>query len=402
MLDKVVSWDRESPSSFVYEDHRSRVLGRKDYGSNLVVPIGGVAMKVYGGPRSFFCYQSLPGLIPMYFVIDGSTIHCSHSMFAMRELVAERGLKIKDIMQCKEGVAYHFSGKGLRRYVVDTWNWHLHTTLTLEKAGDRLLELLVQAAEPLKGKKVLTLISGGTDGILTAYALKLAGVEQHCVCVGRTEEDFDPKFARKYAEKLGLSYEMLTLPESNEDLQALLEDALRSIEMADFSNVLMGMCNVMIAQWAKERGFEAVANADLADVILGNDILTTGVFNKKHDRQGTAKQWAEYRISDQLRTLPTSLQIFKAFEFNDLPVYQLFGDREVIEFMLGLSMEVTPSQHIKPLYYEILNRALPENSWGETGKKVGYYTGSGIGAIRLENPVLKDSNIRSTFQSICP
>ena len=402
MLENIVSWDRENPSSFVYEDHRSRVLGRKDYGANLVVPIKGVAMKVYGGPRSFFCYQSLPGMIPLYFVIDGNTIHCSHSLFAMRELVGQRGLKIKDIMQCKEGVAYHFSAKGLRRYVVDTWDWHLHTAQPIDKAGDRLLELLVQAAEPLKGKKVLTLISGGTDGILTAYALKLAGVEQHCVCVGRTEEDFDPKFARKYAEQLGLSYEMLSLPESNEDLQELLEDALRAIEMADFSNVLMGMCNVMIAQWAKERGFEAVANADLADVILGNDILTTGSFNKKHEGQGTAKQWAEYRVNDQLRTLPTNLQIFKAFEFNDLPVYQLFGDREVIEFMLGLSMEVTPSKHIKPLYYEILNRVLPENSWGDTGKKVGYYTGSGIGSIRLENPVLKDANIRSTFQSICP
>lgn len=399
----LISWDRANPTTVSIEYHRSEVQA-KDFGANLVVPIEGVACKIFGGSRSFFAYHSCPGMISLYYMLEGSIIHVSQSISTMRRYAASKGLKVKDIHPCKEGVAYHWSAKGLRRYVVDKLEYEMRGHIPLKKAADQLLELLIQACAPLKGRRVLTPISGGTDGILTAYALQQAGVEQHCVCIGRTEDDFDPKWAATYAAKLGLSYEMLHLPSDDEGLQRLLESGLEAFEMADFSNVLMGMCNVMMAEYAKAGGYEAVVNADLADVILGNDMLTYGSFKKKADdgKEPLSKHWADYRIERCLHVLPTNVQIFRAFEFNDVPVFQLFAARPVIKHVLGLNFDCTPYDGTKPLYYEILNRVLPENSWGETGKKVGYYTGSGIGKIRLDNPVLKDANIRETFHRVCP
>lgn len=395
----VHSWDVNAPTQFLFEEHDSAIQDTRDFGGGLVIPIGGVAYKIWGGQRSFFLYQSCPGMIPLYYVYDKQVIHFSQSMLAMRKHVQTLGLKIKDIHQAKEGVAYHVSQKGLRRYVVDTIRYDYQPQPNMEKAGTRLFELLVEAAQFLKGKRVVTLISGGTDGILTALALKEAGVEQKCICVGRTEEDFDPKFARSYAEQLGLDYEFMSLPETDDELVQLLARTLTAIEMVDFSNVLMGMCNQMIAEYAKAGGYEWVANADLADVVLGNDIFTFGSFNKDTPKP-TPAAWAKCRIEGQLKTLPTNLQIYKAFNFNGVRCAQLFADRKVIEFLLGQSLEITPPAHVKPVYYEILNRHLTDGSWLDKGKKVGYYTGSGIGKIRLDNPVLSDENIRKVYSSI--
>jgi asparagine synthetase B (glutamine-hydrolysing) len=398
-MQDVKQWDINNPTEFVYEDHYSRIREVRDFGGRLVLPIGGVAYKVCGGKRSFYLYHSAPGLIPLYFILRDDIIYFSMSMLAMRQKADEIGARVKDIQQAKEGIAYHLSQKGLKRYLVDPIKPATYQNISLDKAADALLKKLVDAAEPYKGQKVLTPISGGTDGTLTALALKAAGVEQLCVCVGRTEEDFDPKFARTYAEQLGLNYAFLTLPEDDAGLQALLERTLGLIEQTDFSNVLMGMCNVLLADYAKAHGCTHILNADLADVVLGNDIFTYGKFNKDTEKPSAAK-WAQYRISEQLRTLPTNLMIFKAAAFAGLRVGQLFADREVIEFLLSLSLECTPPNGKKPLYYAVLNKHLNNGSWVESGKKVGFYTGAGIGKIRLENPILQDENIRKTFKKV--
>lgn len=394
------SWSIHAPTPFLHEEHDSYVVEHRNFGGGLIVPIGGVAIKIWGGTRSFFLYQSCPGMIPLYFTYAAGVIHFSQSLWAMRSHVKKAGLKIKDIHSAKEGVAYHVSQRGLRRYVVDPIKYELNPSPTIEKAGTKLLSKLVDAAKFMEGRgKVLTLISGGTDGILSALALREAGIDQLCVCIGRTEEDFDPMYARSYAKQLGLEYQFMSLPADDAGLENLLTRSLHAIEMADFSNVLMGMCNQMIAEYARDNGFGWVINADIADVVLGNDIFTFGSFKKDYP-EPTPKQWAEKRITTQLKTLPTNIQIYKAFNFNGVRVAQLFADRRVIEFLLGQTLDMTPPEHKKPLYYEILDRYLGDGSWVGTGKKVGYYTGSGIGKIRLDNPVLSDDNIRSIFTKL--
>jgi hypothetical protein len=399
MIKHVVTWTLDKPESFVFEERFSSGIVEKDYGGNLVIPINGSAYKVKGGPRSFYCYQSMPGVIPLYYMIFGGAIYVSQSMLAMRTQAHAMGLPVKAIMACKEGIAYHFSAKGLRRYVVDTITPETKTSLSLKQAGDELFVQLIAAAEFFKGTTVVTPISGGTDGILTALALKEAGVTQKCVCVGRTEDDFDPKFARKYADQLGLDYTFLPLPETDEDLEQLLKDTLPLIEMSDFSNVLMGMCNYGIAQWAKSKGAEYVLTADLADVVVGQDLLTYAKFNRDTEVP-TSTKWSQWRMINGMRNLPNNMMVYKIFAQNDLKPAQLFHHRGVIQLLLGLSLEVTPPNGRKPVYYEILDRYIGDGSWRDGGKKVGFYTGSTIGKIRLENPILSDQNIRKVYSTI--
>jgi hypothetical protein len=167
--------------------------------------------------------------------------------------------------------------------------------------------------------------------------------------------------------------------------------------MTDYSNVLMGMCNRVVARFAEGIGAEWIAAADLADVVLGNDIMTTGKFLKAEDYP-TSQKWSKYRIDHQLYTLPNNLMVYKVFQ--PLRTTDLFVNRDVLEFLLGLSLEVTPVETSKPLYYALLDRYVSGGSWHDKAKKVGFYTGAGIGKIRLENPILQDDNIRATMAGL--
>jgi hypothetical protein len=397
----VESWDLEHPNQLLYEEHDGFVAEpAKDYGANLIVPIGGVAWKIWGGTRSFFLYHSCPGTTPIYFFQIGRVVYFSQSLIAIRAKAAELGQRVKDITQAKEGIAYHWSVKGMRRYVVDTIKVN-YESMTLTKAGEKFLDLMVQAAGFWKGEKVLTTVSGGTDGILTALALKLAGVDQHCVCVGRSEEDFDPMHARKYCEQLDLPYTFIQLPDENDDeaLEALLTRALKSIELTDFSNVLMGMCNTLVGDFAAAINCNWVLTADIADVVLGQDLLSWGSFNKEHPNASGPK-WAEYRNKNLLRTLPNNLMVYKVFNFVGLRTGQVFLDRRVLEFLLSLPLDCTPTNGKKPVYYQALKGYITDGSWEASGKKVGFYTGSGIGKTRLDNPILSDTNIRRIYNSL--
>ncbi|KVR21640.1 hypothetical protein WK13_34445 [Burkholderia ubonensis] len=401
MQKDVLSWSVASPTDFHIEECYSAIRERKNFGAGLIVPRGGVAMKIYGGSRSFYCYQSAPGMIPLYYLHREGEIHVSQSYLSMKRFAKANGFKIKDIVQCKEGIGYHLSAKGLRRYVLDVIGrvsgWE---KASMDECANELLKRLVDAAMFLKietERPVVTTISGGSDGLLTALALKLAGVKQVCVCVGRSEDDFDPSYARKYAEQLGLDYRFLPLPSDDEGLSALLRATLERIEMTDYSNVLMGMCNMVVAQFAESIGAEWVAAADLADVVLGNDIMTTGKFLKEV-AEPTALKWARYRMDHQLYTLPNNLMVYKVFD--PLRTSDLFVNRDVLEFLLGLSLEVTPPETRKPLYYHLLDRYVTGGSWHDQKKKVGFYTGAGIGKIRLENPILQDENIRAVMATI--
>jgi asparagine synthetase B (glutamine-hydrolysing) len=401
LLPHVQSWSVSNPTEFHIEQWNTVIRDHHNFGGGMVLPIGGAAQKIMGGTRSCYAYQSAPGTIPLYLIVAKDEMHISNSYLEMRRFVnGHPTFKIKDIQTAKEGIAYHLSAKGLRRYVVDELRYEYTPKFNLKGAGDALLEALKAAAEPLRGRKVLTPISGGTDGLITALAIKEAGIDQICVCVGRTEEDFDPKYARKYAEQLGLDYRFLPLDLSTDEaITDLLYRTLTHIEMTDFSNVLMGMCNTLIAEYALAQGCDIVLTADLADVILGNDIMSVGKF-RQDTPHATAPKWAEYRIKSGLRNLPNNFEIWKAFNFAGIETTQLFNDRNVIELILGMPLEVTPVETKKPLYYEVLDRYVSGGSWHESKKKVGFYTGSGIGKIRLENPLLSDENIRKVFASL--
>ena len=160
-----------------------------------------------------------------------------------------------------------------------------------------------------------------------------------------------------------------------------------------------GICNTLIAAWAKSKGCAAVITADIADVALGQDLLSWGSFNKHHPN-GNSPAWSDFRLKGGLRTLPNNLMVFECFNFAGIRTGQLFLDRDVLEFLLSLSLEVTPANGKKPIYYEALKPYITGGSWEESGRKVGFYTGSSIGKIRLENPVLQDAAIKAAYARV--
>ena len=396
-------WSSHKPSLFEIRNKHSSV----DYeskGAGISIPKIGVELTLIGQRTRCYFHISPPGLDSLYYVVVGTTIYFSTYLLKLHKLSA--GHKVE---QVRDGILYLFDGKSLRKFkgqllVIPKKNNHEPSV-----AADKLWSLLKEAASDilkLEGTDskaiVCTSISGGTDGILTALALQAAGINQVCVCVGRTVEDFDPKNAKLYAAHFNLPYKFLPLPKETSELQSLLSRTLESIEQVDFSNVLMGMCNVLVRDFAESQGINIFFNADFADVILGNDILTVGMYKKNRKNAGlevTQESWAEYRLTTVLHMLPTNIQIAKVFSQGTNKVHQLFTHPKVLDYLLACPLVSTPVSRDKILYKLILSKLSDTVAWSFK-KKIGFYTGAGIGKIRLENSVLSDENIRTTFNDI--
>jgi asparagine synthetase B (glutamine-hydrolysing) len=390
-------WDWQHPTQFRYHDSHTSVQGRKEIGPNLSVDAGAVSMEIFGGVRRLYMHISPPGWHSMYYVIKDSIIHFDESGWALR-----RKLSRCTPVHVLDGIVYVFTNKGLARYRGDAIQLPEITNHTVDEFWKLFLDCTAEIYKGIGSPLVLTTISGGTDGIMTALALKEIGAQQVCVCVGRTEQDFDPKYAAQYAWQLHLDYVFLPLPKIDIELYDLLQRAVRSIEMKDYSNVLMGMCNQWVCDYAKAHSIKYVFCADFADVILGNDMLTYGRFHKKQPG-GTPEQWAAWRLRTGLHLLPNNMEVARVFRANEIDFRQVFYHPKIIQFLLSCNFTLTPASNNKVLYKTILDRYIKNASWNAGGKaKIGYYTGSGLGAIRLKNPILQEPSIRSVYSEFLP
>lgn len=393
-----VAWDADKPSIFTVEDRCSTVEDTS-IGGGVVIPSRGVSMKVVGGRTKCYTHISPPGMHPLYYVIVGRKI-----VFNSYRIPLHHQFPKAKVEQVMDGVVYVFDGT-MKKYKGQAIQIPPCPDNPAKRTSKAFLKVLLSAADDVYSTigrpPVVTSISGGTDGILTAFILKEIGAVQHCVCVGRDEEDFDPKNAREYASSLGLDYSFIPLPSTDGDLSTLLEETLRSIEQSDFSNVLMGMCNVLVRRFGETAGITSYFNADFADVILGNDILTIGQYRKSRVTAGlpvTQESWAEFRVKSGLHSLPTNMQISKVFSKRG-DYRQVFYHPDVVDFLLSSPLAFVPAGRDKVLYKAILEDASPRTKW-DFYKKIGYYTGSGIGKLRLGNDILSDSNIREVLSSI--
>jgi hypothetical protein len=69
-------------------------------------------------------------------------------------------------------------------------------------------------------------------------------------------------------------------------------------------------------------------------------------------------------------------------------------------YAFNLPLEFAPAAMDKPLLYGMMDRHLPVNAAWHVEKKIGFYTGAGIGKVRLKNPILQDPNIREVFKRV--
>lgn len=402
-----IEWLLKKPSKVEHvellsADARLETLPSRD-GVSLYVVKGGAGYFVKGGLLGISWGQSVIGAIPLYHLETKDGVYISDNLKSLYIQCKMRRLPKSGVVLCQTGETYYYcvKTKKVKTVKADVLRYTGTLDIDLPEAAKKTLEVLVKSAEYYKGKKVVTTISAGTDGLLTALALKLAGVEQYCVCVGVDETYFDPSHARGYAEEIGLNYTFLSVPTDQEELQRLLTTCISSIEMHEYTNTLMGICNTMVAEYAKSIGADIVFCADIADMILGNDLQSAGRFKKQYtEEQRTSENWANFRIKNHIKVMPNNLQVYKAYNQQGIPCTQLWYNQPVLDYILQLPLECTPISRKKVLYYSILEKYVSNPSWGANGKKIGYYTGAGIGKLREKNATLSDENMRNTYKTV--
>jgi asparagine synthetase B (glutamine-hydrolysing) len=396
------TWCASKPTFFDLSEVQTH-CNQLQLGGGVKIDINGVALNLVGTRRRVFIHQTKPGAYSLYFGIHNDKLVVDTYALLVK---AKLPLKTK-IVQVQPGVLYVFDGKQLRLFKGEPERIPtIQTHLTLEKAGERLYQTLCAATEDMYNRigrpTVVTTLSAGTDSVLVTLALREIKATFHAVCVGDEKKDFDPLWAKKYAIQLGIPLLVIPLPPTDALLTDLLTHTIRTIEMSDMSNVMMGMCSTMIRILAKELGCEYVFHGHFADDIIGNEIITTGGYNKRCKGSGIepcSESWRDERYMDCTKINPNDSQIDKVSRANFMSWRTPFYHPEVIDFLLSCPINLFSFAHKKPIYYAALKGKITYPAW-ESHHKVGYYTGSGIGLLRRNNPILGDLNMRAILKSI--
>lgn len=308
--------------------------------------------------------------------------------------------------QCVSSTLYHYDGETITEHPLPRLDKpSIQYGVSLQDSADQFYGAMLRASEDMKkyaGTKVAVLLSGGTDSTLTLVALLHAGYEVKAFSVGFSEEDFDPHWAKEYASQLGVPYEFIPLTEDDDELQALLTKAVKESERSDYSNVLMAMCTTKARDVIQEQGYSYIFHGYLADIQVGNVMQVSTAFNKKHpvgSAGRTDENWRDFRYERSTKIIPNTLWIDKLSTLNGMGWASLFNHQEVYKVLLSLPETVIPIVGDKILYWETLDRFIKGGAWHKE-KKIGFYSGAGIGKVRLRNPILSDENMRKTYNAI--
>lgn len=392
-------WDFNNPSKFK-EEERQTECEMASVGRGIEIAKRGARLVISGGLTRFYMHQSMPGVHSIWFAIEGSSI--KYDTFKLK-LKARLKTKAK-IHRLESAALYTFSKEGLRKYSVAVHPTPPIEESTLAKSAPQLLSVMVKAAkemfEPWKGKKIVSLLSGGTDGTLTTLALMQAGFDVEAVCVGVSAEDFDPLWADRYAQDLGVPYTLVKVPTDEETLTELLYRAVGNIEMPDYSNVLMAMCTSLANDKAKELGSEVVVHGHFADDVIGNEMFTVGEFRKRvklDPSRDTSEEWRDLRYEETMMIFPNTLQVDRGARGDGMHWRSIFTHPDVLDFILSRCKSVCVTAKDKPLFQQALEPYLSDCAWKHT-HKIGYYTGSGIGELRKGRDYLSDSAMREALK----
>jgi asparagine synthetase B (glutamine-hydrolysing) len=399
-------WDSKKPERFLVEDNHTS-FDKVDIGGGMYYRTNGVTAFVAGGRTKCFFHVSKSGMHSLHYAVAGGVLYVDTYKWRLME----RANFPASIHQVKEGVVYCFTTAGeMKKYKGDDWVPEQHPIIDIDfnTAVSDFMNRLVYAAKDvlsqLPTNKVAALLSGGTDSTLVVWALMQAGAEVECFTVGRSPEDFDPHYAIDYAGQLGVPLTFVPLPEADGELERLLVSTISRIEQCDFSNVLMAMCTSVAMEAAHQKGHTVVFHGHFADDIVGNGILTVGGFKKALIESGgtiTAEGWRDWRAKWCMHTISNNTQVDKVARHNGMTWRALFYHPLVYNFVMCLPLDVTPVATDKKLYKAACDTFIQGGAWSSK-KKVGYYTGSGIGSIKLQNPILSEGNMREVYNMVKP
>lgn len=394
-------WDYLKPTLFTLQEQQTdaEVLS---LGGGIRVLVDGVGATAVGGRTLFYLHHPNPGTHSLYFAVDGSKVLFDTYSWTLRSKTAGK------IHKAEPNKVYLFSKSGLRVLSLKPpIPPEIRYGIPLDISGRMFWDVFCKAAEDMYRRigsvPIVCSLSGGTDSTLVAAALKEIGAEVLAVCVGCSEETFDPHWARIYAKQLGVDYAFVQVPTDSEGLLSLLHAAISKIEMYDLSNVLMAMCSTLMRRYAKDLGVSYLFHGHFADDLVGNEIFTFGSYAKRCAEAGvsvTSEGWRDVRFEDVVKMNPNDTQIDKVSRADGMGWRTPFYHPKVIEYLLSCSLEVLDLHHKKPLYYSALSHVLKDAAWHHS-PKVGYYTGTGIGKAMM-SVNYGGSTMRAVYKKLKP
>lgn len=369
-------------------------------GVEVELPIDAPCLFVKGGLRNCVFGITKYGRFSLWYVVDKGVLYLNTS----RQRIAK--LTKKAPKQVQAGEFGFFNGDALVMSALPIPKVpDIDYEITKDQAKEKLVEALNISALEYKsrvGDKVALLLSGGTDSTLTLVTLLKMGFDVKTFSVGVSETDFDPSTAKDCAEQLGVEFEFVKLPDTDEELQELLTEAVTQAELSDYSNVLMAMCTLVANKKAKEQGYKHVFHGYLGDVVVGNIMRASAKFNKENpigSAGRTSEGWRDYRYHHATKITPNTIWIDRLGTHNGMTWGTLFNHHKVFELLLSLPIDILPISGEKYLYWSILDPIVKDGAWHKK-RKIGFYTGAGIGKVRLQNPVLSDENMRKTYNTV--
>lgn len=372
--------------------------------------MGGGRVTSIVGERIITFRQPRPGLHPLYYSVLGGQVHWDEQQFALHRKMRALGQTKPKVVEVCGGDTVVFDGRTLSHrsspIVLPPMADHHVIPQTMYEAQNDFRDILDAATGAIydghQRGPVTMLLSGGVDSIAILHALKENGADVHAVTAGMTEDEFDPYWARKTAEYLGVPWSFIHVPSQTDELQKVLVKTLGIIEQTSFSNVLMGVCCTLIQEWMVQNERPVAYLGFWGDLLFGHKLQVTGSFNALPEPAQTDEAWSHQRIEHCWHSKPHTLQLAKGFRHGGNTTWRApFTDDMVASYAFNLSREFAPPKMDKPLLYGMTDLILPKSiaAWHVT-KKIGFYTGAGIGKERLRNPVLQDPNIRATFQRV--
>lgn len=342
-----------------------------------------------------------PGMHSLWYALDRGTVYFNEHRWPLMRLLKASNSKAQT-KQVEAGQVILTDGHSVMPVEAQAKvTVTSKVDLTLDQAVPEFMDLFIEATREIyiaAGRpKIMTMLSGGTDSTLGTIALREIGADIHAVCVGRTPDDFDARYAADYARQLAIPYTFIPLPTDTADLNALAYEAIAASEMSEMSNTLMAMCTTLARRWAEANDRPCIWKGHFADDMLGTNNATYGTFKKKFPAQ-TDQEWSDYRCAMYQHIIPNNTQVAQVCRRGETFWRSTFFHPSVSEYVWAAPIAVVPLRLRKPLFGGACELYLTDCSWNLEEKKVGYYTGSGIGKIRLENPVLGDDNFRRLYR----
>lgn len=359
----------------------------------------GVFARVTGERAKVTLEASAPSMHALHYAIAGNRLMWDEYEWRLRKRLRLSGMKgTPQLVQAGETVTFDGKTPTITR---KAYAYPEPLDITMADAvplfGLTFLQAVQEMYEADGSPPVTMLLSGGTDSIATLWALKTIGADVRAVTVGTSEKDFDPLWAKRVAHHWKIKWDFIPLPTDDTGLEAILRDAIGTIEQTSFSNVLMACCREVVRPWMVRRGRPYAWLGYEADAILGNKILQVG---RHRAGAATSEAWGRQRKDSVCEsTAPYTLQNAKSFRVNGETNWRTpFVHPKVADLLYSFPLEVIPADLTKPVLYKLLEHHLPPHlrPW-DFKKKIGFYTGSGIGTVRLTNPVLQDENMRRIY-----